>query len=107
VIFIGYWPSSVSDYRQLLRLHQSVVLISYWPLSVSGLGQSFASASQYSPSISGSHEIFNLCQSDPISINDFYQSIAFVYQQPSLVIGFHHLSVAFTKYWFSAAFVSY
>jgi hypothetical protein len=83
---------------QWLRLHQSVAFISYWPWSVSSLGQSFAFASStlHQSVVLMKHSTFVRYLSDPLSVNDFYQSTAFVYQQPLLFIGFHHLSVAFT-----------
>jgi hypothetical protein len=79
-----------------------VVFTTYWPSSVIGLGQLFAFASQYSPSISDSYEIFNLHKNISVIL---YQSMIFISQQPSSVIGFHHQSVAFTYHWFSVAFI--
>jgi len=117
--FVSYQHSSVNGLHQLtafvsqrpwsvISLRQSMTIASGFASSssisglhkllafVSGLSKSFAFASQYSPSISVSHKIFNLRQSDPLSVNDFHQSTAFVCQQPSSVIGFHYLLVAFT-----------
>jgi hypothetical protein len=98
---------SVTFASQWICLHQSVVFISYWPSSVSSLGQSFSFASRYSPSICSPHEIFNLRQmsqrssmsmifisQQPSSVSSLRQLLAFASQQPSSVNCLHQ-SVVF------------